>query len=59
MRHTFRKLIRPGAEIYAEINTEAQLAAEYAVPNEIDKLYNGMGGSGLNAPPGMKKPYIK
>ena len=37
------------AEIYAEINTEAQLAAEYAVPNEIDKLYNGMGGSGLNA----------
>ena len=37
------------AEIYAEINTEAQQAAEYAVPNEIDKLYNGMGGSGLNA----------
>jgi predicted Zn-dependent peptidase len=37
------------AEIYAEINREAQLAAEYAVPNEIDKLYNGMGGSGLNA----------
>ena len=29
--------------IYAEINTEAQLAAEYAVPNEIDKPYNGMG----------------
>ena len=37
------------AEIYAEINAEAQLAAEYAVPNEIDKLYNGMGGSNLNA----------
>ncbi len=37
------------AEIYAEINSEAQLAAEYAVPNEIDKLYNSMGGSGLNA----------
>lgn len=37
------------AETYAEINREAQLAAEYAVPNEIDKLYNGMGGSGLNA----------
>jgi predicted Zn-dependent peptidase len=37
------------AEIYAEINSEAQLAAQYAVPNEIDKLYNSMGGSGLNA----------
>lgn len=37
------------AEIYAEINATAQLAAQYAVPNEIDKLYNAMGGSGLNA----------
>jgi predicted Zn-dependent peptidase len=37
------------AEIYAEINAEAQLAAQYAVPNEIDKLYNSMGASGLNA----------
>ncbi|MGI9250384.1 MAG: M16 family metallopeptidase [Pseudohongiellaceae bacterium] len=36
-------------EIYGEINAEAQLAAQYAVPNEIDKLYNGMGGRGLNA----------
>lgn len=37
------------AEIYAEINSEAQLAAQYAVPNEIDKLYNSMGGNALNA----------
>ena len=37
------------AAIYAEINAEAQMAAAYAVPNEIDKLYNSMGGSGLNA----------
>ncbi|MEQ8313077.1 MAG: insulinase family protein [Gammaproteobacteria bacterium] len=37
------------AEIYAEINREAQLAAQYAVPNEIDKLYNNMGGNALNA----------
>ena len=37
------------AELYAEINAEAQLAAQFAVPNEIDKLYNSMGGSGLNA----------
>jgi predicted Zn-dependent peptidase len=37
------------AEIYAEINSVAQQAAAYAVPNEIDKLYNSMGGTGLNA----------
>ena len=37
------------AEIYAEINNQAQQAAEYAVPNEIDKLYNSMGGTALNA----------
>ena len=37
------------AEIYAEINRVAQEAASFAVPNEIDKLYNAMGGSGLNA----------
>ncbi len=37
------------AEIYSEINRVAQRAAEFAVPNEIDKLYNSMGGSGLNA----------
>ncbi len=37
------------AAIYAEINETAQLSAQYAVPNEIDKLYNSMGGSGLNA----------
>lgn len=37
------------AEIYAEINSVAQQAAAYAVPNEIDKLYSSMGGNGLNA----------
>jgi predicted Zn-dependent peptidase len=37
------------AEIYSEINRVSQLAAMYAVPNEIDKLYNGMGATGLNA----------
>lgn len=37
------------AELYAEINSVAQQAAEYAIPNEIDKLYNSMGASGLNA----------
>lgn len=37
------------AEIYAEINRVAQQAAQFEVPNEIDKLYNSMGASGLNA----------
>ncbi len=37
------------AEIYAEINTNAQLAAQYAIPNEFDKLYNAMGSSSMNA----------
>lgn len=37
------------AAIYAEINAEAQLAAQYSVPNEIDKVYNSMGGTALNA----------
>lgn len=37
------------AAIYAEINRVSQEAARYAIPNEIDKLYNAMGGSGLNA----------
>jgi len=37
------------AEIYSEINRVAQLAAAYAIPNEIDKVYNSMGAGGLNA----------
>lgn len=37
------------AEIYAEINEVAQKAAEYAVPNEMDNLYNAMGASHVNA----------
>ena len=37
------------AAIYAEINATAQQAAQYAAPNELDKLYNSMGANGLNA----------
>ena len=37
------------AEMYAEINRLSQLAAQYAIPGELDKLYNSMGASGLNA----------
>ncbi len=36
-------------EIYAEINRVSQEAAQFAVPNEIDKVYKAMGGSALNA----------
>lgn len=36
-------------EIYAEINKEAQLAAQYAVPGELDNLFKAMGGTGVNA----------
>ena len=36
-------------EIYAEINETAQLATQYGIPNELDKLYKAMGGRGVNA----------
>ena len=35
--------------IYKEINANSQLAAQFAIPNEMDKLYNSMGEIGLNA----------
>lgn len=35
--------------IYALINEQNQLASQYAVPNEIDRLYSAMGENGLNA----------
>ncbi|MDH7942251.1 insulinase family protein [Pseudohongiella sp. SYSU M77423] len=37
------------AAIYSQINQASQQAAEYAIPNEFDKLYSIMGASGLNA----------
>lgn len=37
------------AAIYQEINRIAQGASQYAIPNEIDKLYKAMGGTALNA----------
>ena len=36
-------------EIYAEINQASQLAAQYGIPNELDKLYKAMGGRRVNA----------
>ena len=35
--------------LYAEINAETMKAAEYAIPNEMDRLYKAMGGTMLNA----------
>jgi len=35
--------------IYAQINEETVKAAEFAVPNEMDRLYKAMGGTMLNA----------
>ena len=37
------------AEIYAAINQASQLAAQYGIPNELDKLYTVMGGRAVNA----------
>ena len=37
------------ATIYSQINAESQLAAKYAIPNELDKLYQSMGASLKNA----------
>tara|TARA_B110000858_G_C17809997_1_gene480606 strand:+ start:8966 stop:11920 length:2955 start_codon:yes stop_codon:yes gene_type:complete len=47
------------AEIYAEINNEAQLAAQYSVPGELDRLYNSMGGSALNAHTSFEETVYK
>ncbi|MBM3262300.1 MAG: insulinase family protein [candidate division Zixibacteria bacterium] len=35
--------------IYAKINEQTGLAAQYAIPNELDRLYNAMGGDAVNA----------
>lgn len=48
-RHFFETDSEIRADIYAEINKEAQKAAEYSIPNEIDKLFNAMGGTHVNA----------
>ncbi len=36
-------------ELYKQINAEAQLAAQYAIPNELDSTYKALGESALNA----------
>lgn len=41
--------------IYAKINKESQKAAAYAIPNEIDRLYQSIGGSRINASTGKDR----
>ena len=40
--------------IYEEINKENQLASQYEIPNEMDKLYKALGEEGLNAHTGRE-----
>ncbi|MFC2089461.1 M16 family metallopeptidase [Bacteroidota bacterium] len=42
-------------EIQKEINRISMIAAEYAIPNELDKILSGMGGTNLNAGTGPEK----
>ena len=35
--------------IMAEISVESQKASQYAIPNEFDRMYQQMGGTGVNA----------
>lgn len=42
-------------EIYAEINKESQEASRYAIPNELDSMYDMVGGSWLNAHTGFEE----
>ena len=44
------------AELYRQINDTAQLAARYAIPGELDRLYTSMGERGFNA--GTSFEYI-
>ena len=46
-------------EIYAEIDRLAQEAAQYVVPNELDRLYSAMGGVGLNAHTWLEETVYK
>ena len=45
--------------IYAEINKESQQAAQYAIPNEFDRLYRSMGAQGLNAHTWLEETVYK
>ena len=45
--------------IYARINRVSQKAAQYAIPGEMDKLYNAMGSTHLNAHTSQEETVYK
>lgn len=47
------------AELYRLIQEQNQLAAEYAVPGEMDKVYSAMGAEGLNAHTWLEETVYK
>lgn len=47
------------AEIYQQINAEAQAASQYVATNELTKLYTGMGGTSLNAHTSFEETVYK
>ena len=52
-----KKKDRERVKIQKEINRISIKAAEYAIPNEFDRLIEGMGGTGLNAGTGSDFIY--
>ena len=46
-------------EIYKLINLENQSAAKYAVPNELDRIYNSIGARSLNAHTSLEETVYK
>jgi len=52
IRELYAELRKPGsdrAHVLESIDAETQKSAEFSVPNELDKLYAGIGITGLNA----------
>ena len=47
------------AALYQEIDAENVKAAEFAVPNEMDRVYNAMGGADVNAHTGTEETVYK
>lgn len=48
-QHFFETDPQKREELYEQINQESVAASAFAVPNEMDRLYQAMGGSELNA----------
>lgn len=47
------------ADIYRQINAEAQAASQYVATNELTKLFTNMGGSNLNAHTSFEETVYK